>query len=78
MATPTIKTTESKVDKVLSQLNDFNLRIGDLFRVASTPPAPIGPDNAPVGTAVPISKQPWFWPAVGGLGLFVFVVLRRK
>ena len=78
-------TTDQKVDKVLSQLDDFNLRIGDLFRttsggIAGAAAAASEVNGTPVAAAAPsgfsmggMSNVLWIGLAVvGAVLLFVF------
>ena len=77
----TVKTVDEKIDKALTQLGTFNLRIDDLFRTTSGAIATVGSNREPV-EATPAASgglPPWIWFAIGGVVLaFVLIKPLRK
>jgi hypothetical protein len=65
MAAATVKTVDEKIDKALTQLGEFNLRIDDLFRTTSGAIATAG-DARPE----PAEPSPSF---LGGLNPLVLI-----
>lgn len=79
---PATTTINEKLDKTLSQLGEFNLRIDDLFRTTSGAIATVGSNREPVEAAEPMAKggiSNTVWIALGAVVLaFVLIKPLRK